>query len=559
MKHRNNFLGVAFALALASSAMALAAQPGTGGAQQNLDDVEQVLALKQAAVDRARSLIDGPASALVHRAPGDGFSADPAAVQIDEDGTEHVRFTRSYMGDIPVVGGDFVLHSRNGQVIGASQTLATATRPYIAPTYGSVQAIATAVAESAATPTVTPGSHLVLYALDGTPRLAHEVVLQGVRADQTPRDMHYFVDAESGEILDRWNATQTVRPGEDAVVCDQAVPAEGIGHSRIFGSVAIDTVKCRRDYLLFDPTRGGSHVINMGLRWQKKGAIFTDADNTWGNGTLDDAATTAVDAYLGVAATWDYYRDVHGRLGIADDGVGAASRVHFGTAYANAFWQDRCFCMTFGDGNNGLSLFPMVSLDVAAHEMTHGVTSRTAGLVYSGESGALNEATSDILGTMVEFHAGHESDPGDYLIGEGIYPENRGPALRYMFLPSLDFMSIDCYFVGIGQANPHFGSGVANHFFYLLAEGAVVPAGYGEEGTGLTPGNLVCNGNTALQGIGRDAAQKIWYRALTVYMTSGTDFAGARAATLSAATDLYGSGSRQTVAVASAWDAVLVF
>uniref|UniRef100_UPI0013D3529C M4 family metallopeptidase n=3 Tax=Pseudomonadota TaxID=1224 RepID=UPI0013D3529C len=79
----------------------------------------------------------------------------------------------------------------------------------------------------------------------------------------------------------------------------------------------------------------------------------------------------------------------------------AYNRVHYSRNYNNAYWSDACFCMTYGDGD-GTTLRPLVALDVAGHEMTHGVTSRTANLTYSGESGGLNEATSDIFGTMVE-------------------------------------------------------------------------------------------------------------------------------------------------------------
>ena len=87
----------------------------------------------------------------------------------------------------------------------------------------------------------------------------------------------------------------------------------------------------------------------------------------------------------------------------------------------------------------------------------------------------------------------------------------------------------------------------------------MVPAGFGAgTAANLTPASLVCNGNTAIAGIGREAAGKIWYRALTVYMTSSTNYAGARAATLSAAADLYGAGSTQHNAVAAAWSAVSV-
>ena len=140
------------------------------------------------------------------------------------------------------------------------------------------------------------------------------------------------------------------------------------------------------------------------------GSLFIDTDNNWGSGTLSDSATVAADAHYGVSKTWDYYKNVHGRNGIANDGVGALSRVHYGRNYDNAFWSDDCFCMTFGDGNNGVHGNPFVALDVAGHEMSHGVTSRTAGLVYCGESGGLNEANSDIFGTMVEFYTNNPSD-----------------------------------------------------------------------------------------------------------------------------------------------------
>ena len=556
MKYRNSLLSLAIVSALAVGSNAFAAQPGADSGA----DADAVLAAKAAAVARAQALVEGPARKLVHRASGDGFSAEVAAVQIDDDGTEHVRFKRTYKGDLPVIGGDFVLHSRNGKVLGASQSLPTSKRPSTSPSYSSKKAIAKAIDEFGMAYSEAPNSRLVLYALTGTPRLAHEVVLRGVRADQTPTEMHYFVDARNGKLLDQWDEVQTARPGRDGGGCASPVAAEGTGHSLTQGTVEIATVECAKGYQMMDLSRGGGYTTNMGMRQAGMGSIFTDADNDWGNGGLTSSATVAVDAHYGVSATWDYFLEKHGRHGIANDGLGAVSRVHYGRNYANAFWRDSCFCMTFGDGDNGVSILPLVALDVAAHEMSHGVTSRTAGLVYSGESGGLNEATSDIFGTLVEFYVGDDENPGDYLLAENIYPNNPGDiALRYMFKPSLDGLSPDCYVPDLGSYDVHYSSGVANHFFYLLAEGAAVPDGFGEDGLGLTPGDLVCNGNTALEGIGRDAAGAIWYRALTVYMTSGTDYAAARGATLQAAEDLFGAGSDEQNAVAAAWDAVSVF
>jgi Zn-dependent metalloprotease len=190
--------------------------------------------------------------------------------------------------------------------------------------------------------------------------------------------------------------------------------------------------------------------------------------------------------------------------------------------------------------------------------MSHGVTQATSGLAYSNDSGGLNEATSDIFGTMVEFFANNANDTPDYKIGEEIYASNPGEtkALRYMFLPGAadGGASYNCYpSGGLGGVDPHYSSGPANHFFYLLAQGAVSPAGFN-----YTASQLVCNGDTGVSGIGRDKAQRIWYRALDVYFTSGTTYPQARTATLNAAADLYGSGSAEYNAVSRAWSAVSV-
>lgn len=507
---------------------------------------------------RAQGLLDGPAARLVRRDAADRFIARD--VVVDRNGTEHVRFARTYRG-LPVIGGGIVLHSRNGAVKSVTQTLRSVGRPNTVPTISAQRAIGEAGARFDAALAGAPAAKLVVYARGGaTPKLAYEVRYQGVRKDQTPTDMRYIIDAHSGALLDKWDRVQTARPGPDGPKCANPTAATGTGNALYVGEVELGTGRCSNGYQLLDPTRGGSHTHNMGNRTVGMGTPFVDSDNLWGNGANTSSQTVAVDAHYGVGKTWDYFLEVHGREGIADDGEGALSRVHFGRNYANAFWSDACFCMTFGDGN-GSSVRPLVEIDVAGHEMSHGVTSRTADLIYSGESGGLNEATSDIFGAMVEYHADSPGDAPDYLIGELVFRQDPNlpyqTALRYMFKPSLDELSPDCWSPDIGDLDVHYSSGVANHFFYLLAEGAVVPDGWGA-GTGadLTPADLVCNGNTELAGIGRQAAEQIWYTALTQYMVEDTDYAGARAATLSAATDLYGAGSAEYNTVAAAWSAV---
>ncbi len=539
MHLQNRLLSVAIVAALAVPASAFAMQPG-----------------QSQAAGRALGLIDGHAAAL-HRADADNFVARD--IIVDKDGTEHARFDRTYRG-LPVIGGDVVMHSRNGQFRGASQTLKTSSRPSVDGKLSQAQAIVEAGVAFGTGFDGVPTARKVVYARGASPVLAYEVLMRGTRADQTPTEMHYFVDAGNGRILASFDGIETGKPtaqkgkpgGGGGATCTSS--ANGTGKTLFSGNVGISTVSCSDgSFQMKDLTRGGGYTTDLNQRTSGSGTIFSDADNTWGNNTTSDRATAAADAHYGVAATWDYYKNVHGRNGIANDGKGALSRVHYGRNYVNAFWSDSCFCMTFGDG--GGSYYPLVNLDVAGHEMSHGVTSRSANLTYSGESGGLNEATSDIFGTMVEWYENNANDTPDYLIGEEIYVNNPAgtKALRYMFKPSLDGASPDCYSSGIGNLDVHYSSGVANHAFYLMAEGATTPAGFS-----VTPAQLVCNGNTAAGGIGRDAAQKVWYRALTVYMTSNTNYAGARTATLNAARDLYGSGSAQYNGVASAWSAVSV-
>ncbi len=459
----------------------------------------------------------------------------------DNDGASHVRFARTHKG-LNVIGGDFVVHSdAQGNMKHVSKSLKSALKVDTKPSQSAAAAEKHAQAQAVGPTTAT--SKLVIHARGDSPKLAYDVLVSGEDADGTPSEMHYIVDAHNLNVIEKWNDIHTA-------------PATGTGNSLFSGAVALSTNSLTSGFELRDTTRGGHYTTNLKNR-TSGGTVFTDADNIWGNFLTSSTVTAAVDATYGQNLTWDYYKNMFGRNGIANDGRGAYTRVHYSRNYVNAFWSDACFCMTYGDGD-GVTYLPLVTLDIAGHEMTHGVTGRTAGLVYSGESGGLNEAISDIFGTMVEYAGQTAASPGNYLVGERIYTVNNGvtyptKALRYMFKPSIDTRSPDCYVSTLGTLDVHYSSGVANHFFYLLAEGAVTPTGFTTP-----PSALVCNGNTAIVGIGRDAAARIMYRALTVYMTSSTNYAAARVATLKAAADLYGATSAQYAATAAAWSAVSV-
>lgn len=481
------------------------------------------------AVQRALSHLGGAAFNAVRSSGSDDFVVRDLVV--DADGSEHVRFDRSHRG-LRVIGGDVVVHSTgDGSLKGVSLTQEAMIQIDLKPKYDAQVAAKAASTQFGAGGTVK-NKELVIFARDTKPVLAWDISIDGVAADRTPIQAHLIISATSKALLDRWDDIHTA----DAL---------GTGKTLYSGDVPLHADLNAGVYSLKDLTRGGHFVVTMNNGTSTE-TLLSGPDNIWGNNSETSAESAAADAAYGQNLTWDFYKNVLGRNGIADDGAGARSRVHYSSNYDNAFWSDSCFCMTYGDG---FSFNPLVSIDVAGHEMTHGVTSRTAGLVYSRQSGGLNEATSDIMGSMVEFFANNPNDPGDYLIGEKL----SATPLRNMIKPSSDGASADCFYPAVGLLDVHYSSGVANHFFYLLAEGTTA----GSPSKTCVAGNKkVATGNGTLVGIGRDAATKIWYRALTVYMTSNTNFAAARAATISASTDLFGATSAQTNAVKAAWTAV---
>ncbi|MEU9663674.1 M4 family metallopeptidase [Streptomyces chartreusis] len=456
----------------------------------------------------------------------------------DGNGTVHTRYERTYDG-LPVLGGDLVVETTKS---GATKDVVKATRAAIKPatTTAAVpaakaekQALAAAKAEDAKSPDVNKAPRKVIWAANGKPTLAYETVVGGLQEDGTPNELHVVTDAATGAKLYEYQAIET-----------------GTGNTMYSGTVTLGTTQSGSTYNLTDGARGNHKTYNLNRGTSGTGTLFSGPDDVWGNGAASNLETAGADAHYGAALTWDYYKNVHGRSGIRGDGVGAYSRVHYGNNYVNAFWSDSCFCMTYGDGSGNAN--PLTSIDVAGHEMTHGVTSNTAGLVYSGESGGLNEATSDIFGSTVEFYANNSNDVGDYLIGEEININGDGTPLRYMDKPSKDGASKDAWYSGIGSIDVHYSSGPANHFFYLLSEGSGT-----KTINGVTYNSPTSDG-LPVTGIGRDKAEKIWFRSLTTKFTSNTNYAAARTGTLAAAGELYGTTSTEYKAVQDAWAGVNV-
>jgi Zn-dependent metalloprotease len=474
----------------------------------------------------------------------------------DEKGVSHVRYDQFYRG-LQVFEGEAIAH------VDADDTV-TVTNALRAGLSVDVQGrISRAEAEAIALRYIAPlGAYEVRDVSRWVvprgersiiDRAAWRVIVAVDNEFEDPAEWHYFIDADTGAVVLAFDGLQTAKGGKPGggggggggTTGDVA----GVAKTMYSGDqeIRVDQTAATTFYLR-DLTRGDGGNVTCDMRNAQANCYYIIGSTpTFGTGAISLSGPTAgADAHFGLQATWDYYEKMFGRNGIDNANRRTYSRVHYGRNYENAFWSDACFCMTYGDGAS--TFYPLVSIDVAAHEMSHGVMSREANLTYSGESGGLNESNSDIFGTLVEDAVNSAKDQPDYWIGERIYKSNysggtfnQTKALRYMDDPALDGRSPACWSSSLGSLNVHYSSGPNNHMFYLLAEG----------------GTSKCNGNE-VDGIGPDAAARIWYKAITDYMTASTNYAQARTAALNAAVAIYGANSSQAAAVAAAYAAINV-
>ena len=469
-----------------------------------------------------------------------------------------VRVDQYWQG-VRVMGGEAIVHLRDGH----ARAITNALKPLFTldsrPTLTASEALALALADLAPRGPLArpPSTELVAVRMKlgpGKPVLREALAyrihteLENGAAETAHTD--FLIDAHTGAVAKRWDSLR-------------AAARIGLGHSQYSGDVALNTNCTAHAYELRDLTRGEGGNTVMNLRhntYGAAGAIFTSATNIWGDGRNYDGGptgspngqTAAVDAAYGLQETWDYYKNVLGRDGIDGKGTATTLRLHYDTGYDNAFWSDGCFCMTFGDGDRFKSLEP---LDVIGHEMSHGVCSATANLEYFGESGGLNEANSDIQGTMVEFYArgGHGSvigeRDGNWLLGEQLETPKHLRPIRYMYKPSKDGRSPDAWTCDLDELDVHRSSGPMNRCFFFLSHGAS-PVKDDDYYSRYLPQGMA--------GIGNDKAARIWYRAMASYLTSMDGYAEAREAAIAAARDLYGAGSREEGAVWNAFHGIRV-
>lgn len=323
--------------------------------------------------------------------------------------------------------------------------------------------------------------------------------------------------------------------------------------TRYSGTQSIETTLSGTSYVLSDATRGnGIMTYNMKKGTNYSAAVnFTDVDNNWTAAEFNNVNKDngALDAHWGAEKTYDYWTTVHGRNSFDNAGAAIKSYVHYSSNYDNAYWNGSV--MTYGDGS-GTYFDILTSIDVAGHEIGHAVCSNTANLAYQLESGAMNEAFSDIWGACIEYYAAPSKQK--WLIGEDIERRAGHLALRSMSNPKSEGQP-DTYggtnWVNQVKCRPssrndncgvHTNSGVLNHWFYILTDGKT---GTNDKGS-----------SYSVTGIGIDKAAKITYRLESVYLSANSTYANARTFGIQAAIDLYGAGSPEVIATTNAFYAV---
>ena len=362
-----------------------------------------------------------------------------------------------------------------------------------------------------------------------------------------------IVSARDGAILAQWNMLQTV---------------VGVGHSQYNGDVPINTTLAEGKYRMIDDTRGtggtfGAMAITNANHGTSAGSVYVNDTNTWGDGkqyvnggstTNANGQTAAVNAMWGLMNTYDTMKNVFNWLSLDGHNTATYIAAHVNTAYDNAYYSDTCRCMFIGDGSSFNSLG---SIDVIGHEMGHGVTAATSNLTYAGESGGLNESSSDINGEAVEAYArgGGKGDTvpltgNDWVLGKEI--SKSGTPLRWMYRPSKDGSSPDAWNSSIKRLDVHYSSGPNNRMFYFLAQGSSA------DKAGDYYSKYLVRTPAAMTGIGLDKAYRIWFKANTTKFTSSTNYADARAKMIDAAGELYGKNSKEAIAVQRAYAAINV-
>jgi thermolysin len=436
-------------------------------------------------------------------------------LDVDHLGMTHARFQQMTHG-IPVGGAELMAHYDAAGRITAidANYVADLQEIDVEPTIRAEDALAR-VKSHVLTQSIIHESaleadqgKLIVYA-PGTvpPRLAYEFKVRALEA-KVPAIWVTTIDAKTGAILHQYDNLQTVQGSGIGVLGDQkqlsvSQSTAGFVMTDVSTGVAIQTFTASQTQ-----TTPGTQITS-------------NSAASWDTGVA--GAGAAVDAHFFAGVVGQYYQTHHTRKAIDGQGGAMVSTVHFSTAYDNAAWDGTE--MLYGDG--GQIFKPLsAAVDVVGHEFTHGVTQTSSNLAYDTQSGALNEAVSDILGVMIAHSLKPNPDPlANWRLGQAI--TLNGAPLRDMSNPGAvsdpqpGHMS---QFVNTTQDNGgvHINSGIINNAAFLMTVGGTNPVSK-------TPVPF---------GIGWDKSEKLWYRANTTYFMATTNFGGAAQGVLQAAKDL---------------------
>jgi Zn-dependent metalloprotease len=508
-------------------------------------------------------------------------------------GTQVARAAHTYKG-VRVFGSESVLVLDNrGQILsesasdrraqlgkGRSNKLGGPTRDFsVKPSISSKAAIDAALGSLAPTAThvSSPNAELIIYPIVKTERLPSAI--DKAETDLNALDVQDVVDGYELAYLVHTRMVVAGRPvyhdtvvsAQDAHIIEQwdmLQTVVGVGKSQYNGEVPINTTLVDGQYKMIDDTRGkggtfGAMAITNANHGTSAGNVYVNSSNTWGDGkqyvgggstTNANGQTAAVNAMWGLMNTYDMLKNVLGWQSLDGHNTATYIAAHVNTSYDNAYYSDTCRCMFIGDGSFFNSLG---SIDVIGHEMGHGVTASTSNLTYSGESGGLNESSSDINGEVVEAYAraGGTGDTvpasgNDWVLGKEIAKD--GTPLRWMYKPSKDGSSPDAWSSSLKRLDVHYSSGPNNRMFYFLSQGsnADTASDYYSKYLVKSP--------AAMTGIGLDKAFRIWFKANTAKFTASTNYADARTKMIEAARELYGKSSKESTAVERAFAAINV-
>lgn len=441
----------------------------------------------------------------------------------DQLGMHHVRMQQMVKG-VPVWLGEVLAHyDQAGRMVEISAIFVPELHDLdVTPTLSLDDAVASAKADFVAAKPELAGdelavekAELMVYAPGDAPaRLGWHFRLRGLGEHPALQDT--MVDAKNGAILNKFDNLQHVT----------ATATGASGKSRTIEVTQAGT------YQMIDATRQIRTYDAANGQPQGLGTLVTSSTPTSWDQQATRGKGVAVDAHFNAGVVYDFYKKVLGRSALDGKGTAMLSTVHYGQGMDNAFWDGTR--MAYGDGAQVFKPLA-ISLDVVAHEFTHGVTENESGLVYQTQSGALNESVSDVFGAIIEHYLSPD-DAKNMVMGEDIGIQ--GP-LRDMKNPAAGGQPAHMSkFVRTTQDNGgvHTNSGIPNNAFYLMTL------------SGTNPTSQV----KVPFGLGWDKSTKLWYRTNTELLTSGSDFAAIAAATMRAAKDLSLTQNEQNI-VECAW------